>query len=212
MRARTLLAAGLSLYVVAVVSAPIDAQRAGAFRGSTEDPAIKYSTAPLNNAVADVNRKLEDGTLAAHVRRPQRIPAVGARGAADSRRLAAAGLLARQPAGTTDRRPESARDVLQRTRHTRLGARRRHHRGRRARRVGWRRVLHARPARGRSRTRRSSRAPFICLGCHMAGDTLACTRPPDVQHDAPGSIAGFSLPRFVDHRPTRSDDGSVAGS
>ena len=50
MRARTLLAAGLCLYVLAVVSAPIDAQRAGAFRGSTEDPAIKYSTAPLNNA------------------------------------------------------------------------------------------------------------------------------------------------------------------
>ena len=54
---------GLCLYVLAVVSAPIDAQRAGAFRGSTEDPAIKYSTAPLNNAVADVNRKLQDGAV-----------------------------------------------------------------------------------------------------------------------------------------------------
>jgi hypothetical protein len=44
-------------------SAPLRAQGAGAFHGSSEDPAIAYSTAPLNNIVADVNRKLQDGTL-----------------------------------------------------------------------------------------------------------------------------------------------------
>jgi hypothetical protein len=33
--------------------------------GSSDDPAIRYSTAPLNNAVVDVNRKLQDG--AAHL-------------------------------------------------------------------------------------------------------------------------------------------------
>ena len=54
---------GLCLSVLGVVSAPIGAQRAGAFRGSTEDPAIKYSTAPLNNLVTEVNKKLEDGAL-----------------------------------------------------------------------------------------------------------------------------------------------------
>ena len=31
--------------------------------GSADDPAIKYSTAPLNNVVVDVNRKLQDGDL-----------------------------------------------------------------------------------------------------------------------------------------------------
>ena len=63
MRTGVLLVAGLVLFVLAVVSVPIDAQRAGAFRGSTEDPAIKYSTAPLNNVVADINTRLRDGTI-----------------------------------------------------------------------------------------------------------------------------------------------------
>ena len=43
---------------------PVDAQRAGTFRGSSEDPAIAYSTTTaLNNAVVEVNRKLQDGTV-----------------------------------------------------------------------------------------------------------------------------------------------------
>jgi hypothetical protein len=43
---------------------PVNAQRAGMFRGSSEDPAIEYSTTTsLNNVVVDVNRKLADGTL-----------------------------------------------------------------------------------------------------------------------------------------------------
>src|SRR5262245_63166105 len=63
MRARTLLAMGLCVFAAALVSRPVDAQRAGTFRGSTEDPAIKYSTAPLNNVVADVNRKIQDGAI-----------------------------------------------------------------------------------------------------------------------------------------------------
>jgi hypothetical protein len=44
-------------------AAHVAAQHAGAFRGSLDDPAIAYSTAPLNNAVVDVNRKLQDGSL-----------------------------------------------------------------------------------------------------------------------------------------------------
>jgi len=31
--------------------------------GSSEDPAIKYSTAPVNNVVEDVNRKLQEGSI-----------------------------------------------------------------------------------------------------------------------------------------------------
>ena len=43
--------------------APVDAQRAGAFNGSSNDPAISYSTTPLNNVVVDVNNKLQDGAV-----------------------------------------------------------------------------------------------------------------------------------------------------
>ena len=42
---------------------PVDAQRGGMFLGSSEDPAIAYSTAPLDNAVTEVNAKLRDGSV-----------------------------------------------------------------------------------------------------------------------------------------------------
>jgi hypothetical protein len=38
------------------------AQGAGMFHGSADDPAIAYSTAPVDNVVADLNKKLQDGT------------------------------------------------------------------------------------------------------------------------------------------------------
>lgn len=44
------------------VPASLLAQRGGMFLGSAEDPAIAYSTAPLNNAVSKVNDRLRDGT------------------------------------------------------------------------------------------------------------------------------------------------------
>ena len=62
MPARTLLALGLCLYALGGIWAPLDAQRSGAFMGSANDPAIRYSTAPLNNAVVELNKKLQDGT------------------------------------------------------------------------------------------------------------------------------------------------------
>ena len=56
-------AVGLWLLVLGSVW-PVDAQRAGTFRGSSEEPAIAYSTTTaLNNAVVEVNRKLQDGTV-----------------------------------------------------------------------------------------------------------------------------------------------------
>ena len=76
MRARTLLALGVGVFAVAVVSSPIDAQRAGAFRGSTDDPAINYATAPVNNLVEDVNRQLQAGALGS---RSRAAPAICAR-------------------------------------------------------------------------------------------------------------------------------------
>jgi hypothetical protein len=60
---RTLLATGLTFYVLACLWTPVDAQRAGTFMGSPDDPAIRYATAPVNNAVVGVNKQLEDGTL-----------------------------------------------------------------------------------------------------------------------------------------------------
>jgi len=60
---RILLAVGLWLFALGSVW-PVDAQRAGAFKGSSDDPAIRYSTTTaLNNAVVEVNRQLQDGTV-----------------------------------------------------------------------------------------------------------------------------------------------------
>ena len=40
----------------------LGAQRGGMFLGSVDDPAIAYSTAPVNNVVDDLNRQLQDGS------------------------------------------------------------------------------------------------------------------------------------------------------
>ena len=63
MHPRTLLALGLCVFVLGIVWAPVDAQRAGAFMGSYDDPAIRYSTTPLNNAVVELNQLLQNGTV-----------------------------------------------------------------------------------------------------------------------------------------------------
>jgi hypothetical protein len=63
MHRKFLPAVGCFLFVLASMWASVDAQRAGAFKGSPDDPAIRYSTASLNNVVVDVNRKLQDGAL-----------------------------------------------------------------------------------------------------------------------------------------------------
>ena len=51
------------LCALARIPAPLSAQRGGMFLGSADDPAIAYSTAPLNNAVTGINKKLQDGTV-----------------------------------------------------------------------------------------------------------------------------------------------------
>jgi hypothetical protein len=48
--------------VVCLAGALVAAQRGGMFQGSAEDPAIAYSTAPLNNAVSQLNVHLHDGS------------------------------------------------------------------------------------------------------------------------------------------------------
>jgi hypothetical protein len=60
---RPFLALGLCLFVLGTMRARVGAQRAGAFMGSADDPAIGYSTAPVNNDVAAVNRRLRDESV-----------------------------------------------------------------------------------------------------------------------------------------------------
>ena len=60
----TLFSVAFCLFLFAMVWAPLSAQRAGTFRGSIDDPAIRYSTTPtLNNAVVDANKKIEGGAV-----------------------------------------------------------------------------------------------------------------------------------------------------
>ncbi len=64
MRPRSLAILGsVLLAALVLVSSPITAQRGGMFQGSANDPAIGYSTAPLDNVVVDVNRKLQAGAV-----------------------------------------------------------------------------------------------------------------------------------------------------
>jgi hypothetical protein len=62
MQRRAVFIVALGLCVLGVFT-PIAAQRAGVFRGSSNDPAIRYTTATLSNPIVDVNKKLRDGTL-----------------------------------------------------------------------------------------------------------------------------------------------------
>ena len=53
----------VTLLLLAWLCSQAGAQHAGAFRGSLDDPAIAYATGPLDNIVADLNRKLQDGAV-----------------------------------------------------------------------------------------------------------------------------------------------------
>ena len=56
--------AGLACaFAFVCLTAPVQGQRSGAFMGSSDDPAIQYSTATPNNVVVDVNKKLQSGEL-----------------------------------------------------------------------------------------------------------------------------------------------------
>ena len=58
----TLPAIGLFLMCGGLL-AILDAQRAGSFMGSPEDPAIAYSTGPLNNVVEEANKRIQAGAV-----------------------------------------------------------------------------------------------------------------------------------------------------
>lgn len=55
-------ASGVALLAAMLAHEPVGAQRGGMFLGSPDDPAIAYATAPLDNAVDSLNRRLVDGS------------------------------------------------------------------------------------------------------------------------------------------------------
>jgi hypothetical protein len=65
MRRRPVTVAVLAAAVGCLAASAVDiaAQRGGMFFGSVDDPAIKYSSAPNDNIVVDVNRRLDAGML-----------------------------------------------------------------------------------------------------------------------------------------------------
>ena len=81
------LCAGLVPVALARVPPTGVAQRGGMrFRGSSgRSPRSRYSTAPLNNAVSEVNARLRDGRAQLTFERPQRLSALGARRRSTSR-------------------------------------------------------------------------------------------------------------------------------
>jgi hypothetical protein len=62
MSRRALVVPGFCVLAVVAMWARAGAQRAGAFMGSADDPAIRYSTSPPHNDVVDLNGRLRDGT------------------------------------------------------------------------------------------------------------------------------------------------------
>jgi hypothetical protein len=58
-----LLVPAACLFALSSLWSVVNAQGARAFMGSPDDPAIRYSTAPLDNVVEDLNRRIRDGSL-----------------------------------------------------------------------------------------------------------------------------------------------------
>ena len=63
MRPRSFVTLGAALLAALVWASGSAAQRGGIFQGSIEDPAIAYSKGAVDNAVADLNARLADGSV-----------------------------------------------------------------------------------------------------------------------------------------------------
>ncbi len=204
MRNRPLVAVGLSLCVLGILAAGVDAQRAGAFRGSTEDPAIKYSSAPLNNAVIEVNRKIEEGTL--------RLSSEGRSGflrsALDALQIPVDSQLLVFSRASLQGKLINERNPRALFFNDRVA-------------LGWVRggeiievAAHDESAGVvfytlDQRTDSASGSPqfkraFECLGCHLAGDTLGVPGFLMFSSTRPAQSQEFSLPRMVDHSDAMS--------
>jgi hypothetical protein len=197
MHRRTLLAIGLCLYLLGCGWASLDAQRAGAFRGATEDPAIKYSTAPLNNLVADVNRKIQDGALRL------RFEGRGGylRSALEALQIPVDSQLLVFSRGSLQGKQIDEQNPRAVYFNDRVA-------------LGWVRdgdlleiaahdesagvVFYTLEQRANTPDPPQFKRGFICLGCHMAGDTLGVPGFLMFSTTRPDPAQGVSLPRFID--------------
>ena len=198
MHVRTTLAVGFCVCLIGGIWTRLDAQRSGAFRGSTEDPAIKYSSSPLNNVVVDVNKRIQDGSI--------RLTAEGRSGFLRS-------ALEALQIPVDSQLLVFSRASLQGKLINEQNPRALFFNDRVA--LGWVRggevievaahdetagvvffTLDQRtdPATGSPQFKRA----FECLGCHVAGDTLGVPGFLMFSTTRPNSGQGFSLPRFVD--------------
>jgi hypothetical protein len=198
MHGRTLLALGLGLCVFSVLSLSLDAQRAGAFRGSTDDPAIRYSSVPLNNPVVDVNRRLQDGSV--------QLSSEGRSGflrsALDALQIPIdSQLLVFSRASLQGKliNEQSPRALFFNDRVA----------------LGWVRdgevievaahdesagiVFYTLDQRADAARPLQFKRAFECLGCHMTGDTLGVPGLLMFSTSRPDKSQGFNLPRPVDH-------------
>ena len=198
MRGGTFLALGFTLYLVGVLSLPADAQRASAFRGSTDDPAIRYATAPLNNTVVDVNKRLEEGTLQLTFEGRSGF----LRSALDALQIPVdSQLLVFSRASLQGKliNEQSPRALFFNDRVA----------------LGWVRdgevievaahdasagiVFYTLDQRANVPRPLQFKRVFECLGCHMSGDTLGVPGLLMFSTSRPDRSQGFSLPRSVDH-------------
>jgi hypothetical protein len=199
MHLKALLATGICVSVLGGLSASMAAQRAGAFRGSTEDAAIRYSSAPLNNSVVEVNRKIQDGTvrLSFEGRSGFLRSALDALQIPVDSQLLVFSRASLQGRLVNDRNPRAlffndrvalgwvrGGEILEIAAHDESAGV-----------VFYTLDQRADPAAGSPQFKRA----FECLGCHLAGDTLGVPGFLMFSTTRPAQSQEFSLPRPVDH-------------
>ena len=187
----------LCLALLGTVGA-LHAQRAGSFRGSTDDPAIRYSTTALNNLVVEANRKIQDGTI--------RLAFEGRSGflrsALDALQIPADSQLLVFSRASLQGKLINEQNPRALFFNDRVA-------------LGWVRggeiievaahdesagiVFYTLDQRDPTATRQEFKRAFECLGCHLAGDTLGVPGLLMFSTTRPDRAQGFSLPRTIDH-------------
>jgi len=198
MHVRTTLAVGFCVCLIGGIWTSLDAQRSGAFRGSTEDPAIKYSSSPLNNVVVDVNRRIQDGSirLAAEGRSGFLRSALEALQIPVDSQLLVFSRASLQGKLINEQNPRAlffndrvalgwvrGGEIIEVAAHDETAGV-----------VFYTLDQRTDPATGSPQFKRA----FECLGCHVAGDTLGVPGFLMFSTTRPDQSRGFSLPRAVD--------------
>jgi hypothetical protein len=198
MHPRTVLATALCLCLPGGIWTVLDAQRSGTFRGSTEDPAIKYASSPLNNVVVEVNRKIQEGsvTLTSEGRSGFLRSALEALQIPVDSQLLVFSRASLQGKLINEQNPRAlffndrvalgwvrGGEIIEVAAHDETAGV-----------VFFTLDQRSNPAAGSPQFKRA----FECLGCHVAGDTLGVPGFLMFSTSRPGQSQGFSLPRAVD--------------